>query len=87
MKGVVLVRLSEFQDRPRIRTAEQAIDRATQFLRSHGYYTSRPVSVQREGDHWEVSFDVSFLGPRKIVSLTIDSNTGDITAFQDKGVE
>lgn len=80
-----MARLSEFQDQPRIRTAEQAIDRASQFLRTHGYYTSRPTSAQRQGDHWTVLLDVSFVGPRKIVSLTIDSQTGDITGFEEKG--
>jgi hypothetical protein len=84
VRGVGLTRLSEFQDQPRIRTAEQAIDRASQFVRTHGYYTSRPTSAQRQGDHWIVLLDVSFLGPSKIVSLTIDPQTGDITGFEAK---
>lgn len=68
-----------------IGTAEDAINRGNQFLSRYSYLIIRPVSARREGEGWNVEFDVSVFGPKQIVRLTIDSQTGSITEFTDKG--
>lgn len=68
-----------------IRTAEDAINRGNDFLSGHNYLTSRPVSAKREGEQWEVLFDVSLFIPRQIVRLVIDAESGAITEFSDEG--
>ena len=67
-----------------ITTAEQAINRGRAFLSDNSYMISRPTAAKREGDHWTVVFDVSVLGPRQVVRMTIDSQTGDINEFSDE---
>ena len=68
-----------------IRTAEEAIERGNDFLSRYSYLTKRPISAKREGERWEVSFDVSIFGPRQIIQLVIDSESGAITEFSDEG--
>jgi hypothetical protein len=83
-----LTRLNDFQDPPpAITTAEQAIARARGFLIEYGYRISRPVYAQQDGEQWIVKFDVSILGPRQTIRLTIDSQSGAIMAFSDEGTE
>lgn len=79
-----MTRLSDYGNRLPIRTAEQAINRGSEFLSSHGYPFNRIVSAKLEGDNWAVLFDVSIIGARQLVSLTIDSQIGDITEFAER---
>ncbi len=68
-----------------VRTAEEAIERANNFLSRYSYLTKRPISAKKEGESWEVSFDVSIFGPRQIVNLVIDAESGAVTEFSDEG--
>ena len=66
-----------------IATAEQAINRGKTFLSENNYLISRPISAKREGEQWTVVFNVSIIGPRQVVRMTIDSQTGDIMELSD----
>ncbi len=66
-----------------ITTAEQAIDRGSEFLAKNNYLIRRPVSARQEGDQWKVVFDISILGPRQVLQLTIEAQSVDISEFTD----
>ena len=68
-----------------IKTAEQAINRGDAFL-SRFYLTRRPITTRQEGNQWKVVFDVSIIGPKQRVFLTIDSESGAITEFSSEGI-
>ena len=67
-----------------VETVEQAIGRASNFLGRFDYLAQKPVSANREGDHWTVVIDVGLVF-RQIVRLEVDSETGEITGFSDEG--
>ena len=69
-----------------ITTAEQAITIGDRFLSRFSYLVKRPLSARQEEDRWEVTFDVSVIGPKQIIRLEIDSESGAITEFSTEGI-
>lgn len=63
-----------------IRTAEEAANRADQFLaRYHPFKTL--LSVHQQQNSWKLVYDVAILGPKKKVVITLDAATGDVTDY------
>jgi len=63
-----------------ITTAENAIQRADRFLNE--YYLFRRLEGAWKGTNvWVVEYDLSILGPKEIVKIKLDSETGDILEY------
>jgi len=62
--------------------AEEAIDKALEFLkRKAGYYSAQLVSVRLEDNVWIIKFDVG-LFVKKIVTIKLDNGTGRVIEFE-----
>ena len=72
---------------PPITTAEQAITIGDRFLSRFNYLVKRPLSARQEKGKWEVVFDVSVIGPKQLVRLSIDSESGVIAEFSTEGIK
>lgn len=63
-----------------IRTAEDAIEKAELFLMK--YYPFRKLQgVRRAENSWIVQFDVSVIGQKIVVSMTLDKDTGEVIEY------
>ena len=63
-----------------IRTAEDAIEKAELFLMK--YYPFRKLqSVRGAENSWIVRFDVAVIGPKIVVSITLDKYTGEVVEY------
>ena len=63
-----------------IRTAEDAITKAESFVFQY-YAFHRLETVKKVGDGWVVQFDVAVLGPKDIVTVRLDKNSGDVIEY------
>jgi len=63
-----------------IKTVEQAVGKAEAFIIRY-YAFHRLESVKKSADTWIVRFDVSVVGPKRIVTIRIDKNTGDVIEY------
>jgi len=63
-----------------ITTAEDAMRIANTFIDKY-YPFYRLQSVRKEGDEWVVRYDVSVVGPKSIVIIRLDKNTGDLIEY------
>jgi len=63
-----------------IRTTEDAITKAESFVFKY-YSFHRLETVKKAADSWVVQFDVAVLGPKRIVTVKLDKNTGDVIEF------
>ena len=63
-----------------IRTAEDAITKAESFVFKY-YSFHRLETVKKAADSWVVRFDVAVLGPKQIVTVKLDKDTGDVLEF------
>ena len=66
-----------------ITTAEDAIKKGDLFLNQY-YLFRRLEGVKKTGDIWVLQYDVSVLGPPKIVIVKFDAKTGGLIEY-DKG--
>lgn len=63
-----------------ITTAEDAIRKADLFLDK--YYPFRRLDgVRKTGELWVVRFDVAVIGPKEIVTIKLDKETGDVVEY------
>ena len=63
-----------------ITTAEDAIRKADSFIKQ--YYTFyRLQDVKKTGDEWVVRYDVSVIGPKSIVTIKLDKETGSLVEY------
>ena len=66
--------------RPPILTAEDAAQRADLFL--NRYYAFKTLlSVKKAGGLWHLVYDVSVIPPRTRVNLSVDADSGKVTAY------
>lgn len=63
-----------------IRTAEEAITKAESFVFKY-YVFHKLETVRKAADCWVVEFDVAVLGPREIVTVKLDKNTGEVIEY------
>jgi hypothetical protein len=63
-----------------IRTAEDAIRKADLFIARY-YAFHRLDSVRKAADAWVIRYDVSVLGPKRIVTIKLDKETGDVIEY------
>jgi hypothetical protein len=61
-------------------TAEDAIKKADSFLVQY-YYFRRLEGVKKTEDSWVVRYDVSVIGPPKIVTIRLDAKTGSVIEY------
>lgn len=65
---------------PKIETAEDAVNIAEKFLLR--YYSYRILQkVTQDLGKWVVEFDVSILGPKEIVRIKLDADTGSVIEY------
>ena len=63
-----------------IATVEQAVQKAESFLIR--YYTFlRLESVKKSANSWIVRFDVAVVGPKRIVTIKLDKDTGEVIEY------
>lgn len=63
-----------------IRMAEDAIRKAELFIDK--YYPFRKLEgVRRVVNTWIVQYDVAVLGPKRIVTIKLDKETGDVIEY------
>ena len=63
-----------------ITTAEDAISKADSLIvRYYSFY--RLQNVRKDGDEWVVRYDVSVIGPPKIVIIRLDAKTGNLIEY------
>ena len=63
-----------------IATAEDAVKKADSFLDKY-YLFRRLEGVKKTGDSWVVQYDVSVIGPPKIVIIKFDAKTGSLIEY------
>lgn len=63
-----------------INTAEDAVRKADSFLNKY-YLFHRLEGVKKTGDNWVVQYDVSVIGPKKIVIIKLDAKTGSLIEY------
>jgi len=63
-----------------ITTAEDAIRKADSFIIRY-YAFHRLQSVRKEGDEWILRYDVSVVGPPKIIIIRFDAKTGSLIEY------
>ena len=63
-----------------ITTAEDAIKKADSFIVRY-YYFYKLQNVRKDGDEWVVRYDVSVIGPPKIVIIRLDAKTGSLIEY------
>ena len=63
-----------------INTAEDAIRKADSFLDKY-YMFRRLEGVKKTNDNWVVQYDVSLIGPQKIVIIKFDAKTGSLIEY------
>ena len=63
-----------------IATAEEAVDLADRFLKKY-YFFIRLDKVVKENGSWSIDFDTAVLGPKKIIHVKIDGESGGVTEF------
>ena len=61
-------------------TAEDAIRKAESFITKY-YPFHKLGSVKKAGDIWIVRYDVALLGPKSIVTIKLDKETGDVIEY------
>jgi len=63
-----------------INTAEDAVRKADSFLTKY-YLFRRLEGVKKTDDTWVVQYDVSLIGPKKIVIIKFDAKTGSLIEY------
>jgi len=63
-----------------IRTAEDAIRKADAFLTKY-YLFRRLEGVKKVEDNWVIRYDVSVVGPKRIVIVKFDKETGGLVEY------
>jgi len=63
-----------------INTAEDAVRKADSFLTKY-YIFRRLEGVKKTDDNWVVQYDVSVIGPKKIVIIKFDAKTGSLIEY------
>ena len=63
-----------------INTVENAVKKADEFINQ--YYFFKKLDGARKAENvWIVEYDVSIIGPKEIVKIKLDSETGDILEY------
>ena len=63
-----------------INTAEDAVRKADSFLDKY-YLFRRLEGVKKTDDTWVVQYDVSLIGPKKMVIIKFDAKTGSLIEY------
>ena len=63
-----------------ITTAEDAIRKADLFITRY-YPFHRLEGARRVANTWIVRYDVAVLGPKRIVTIKLDKETGDVIEY------
>ena len=63
-----------------INTAEDAVRKADSFLDKY-YLFRRLEGVKKTDDNWVVRYDVSLIGPKKMVIIKFDAKTGSLIEY------
>ncbi len=64
----------------KIASAEKAVQKADEFVEKY-YLLRRLEEVKKVDSTWIVKYDVSILGPKEIITVNIDSATGEILEY------